>query len=188
MTIYQSTEYYIVRDSKFLNVATLLPDSAVHDVLDELEDLSDPGPGDEDYARVYWAVIGKKDFQTFIEPRLEDALAALAGDTGHDSVTLVQWNSPDSTLYYLLKGRNMVELEDALGPTESDEFREVALELDRFFESQQDGGNPCYVRGVHLTRDDLLEDEGHSDELRAMLRKELPDGNDASLRVYQWTD
>ena len=184
----QSTEYYLIKDSQPINVATLLPEEAVEDVLDELKELAEPSPGDENYAHVYGKAIYKKGFGAFIESRLKDTFTRLSEDTGQDPVVIYQWNSPDSRHYFLLKGRNMVELEDLLGPTDPDEYRDILHELHVIFEGLESTVSPAYVRAITFDRDDLNEDKRRSEALRDMVGKELPDSAAHSVSVYQWTE
>ena len=188
MSSLQSTNYYLVRDGELTNLASLIDSAIADNVFSELEEIAEPRPGDEDYAHVYGRRIGKGEVSFFGEPRLEDALSNYAEDTGKSYIDLFQWNTPDSTLYFLLKGKCFTEIEDVLGPMPSKEMQGILMELDEFFAPLEDAGAPGYVRLMRFNRDDLHEDEGHSEDLRDLLEKEIPDGDDASIFIYQWTE
>ena len=186
----QSTTYYVIRDSHFANLTDILPVS--EEVLDELEELAQLTPGDEDYAKVYDKAVEAQDFTEFIAPLLKVCLAHHSEQTGRDPINIIQWNSPDSTLYFLLRGQEMVEMDDALSAYASngvslDQCKEIFMELDGLFEPLEETA-PALVRTLRFGIDDLNEDEEHSQELMDVISRLMSDSSAQQVYVLQWTE
>ena len=185
--VMEETNYYVIRGGRFVNVRGLVPADVAEAVLDELSELAEPVPGDEEYARVFSKALSRDEVSRVQEPQLADCLGFHLEDTGLDPIDVLQWNSAEVTGYYLLKKDGMVGIEDALGAVESDVMRDIFLELDGIFEPIEDSGTGAYVRVKSLQGSDLYEDEGDSEVLRDLLREYLNGGGQKSMEVFQWT-
>ena len=183
-----STEYYLIRNSRFQNLSELLAESVREPVLEELEEMAESRPGDESSACVLTKVIPQKDFSYFVSPKLEDCLRFRAEDTGKDYTEIIQWSTPDDCKYHILKGSQTVELEDVLGSLDSEEFEEIMHEIDDLFEPLEDNLTPANVRVLRLNEVHLYEDEGHGEELRDFVRETLAAMSVSEFYVLQWTE
>lgn len=188
MTILPTTTYFVVKNSALQNIKESVPQEELDLVLDELEELAQPTPGNEESAHVYTKVLAKKDVERTDNPNLADCISFYMQDTGKELAEIIQWNTPESMSYLMLKNDRMIDIEDELGAMDSKEFEEIASEIDRWFEPIEDNMDPSMVRVLRFTKDDLYEDEGHNESLRTFVKREIDEGNKREISVFQWTE
>ena len=156
-------KYYVIIGSRLVDVETILTAGVAEAVIEELEELAQPSPGDEEYARVYSKTLTADDIEAELaEPELADCLGFHREDTGLEFVDVLQWTDTDSTTYYLLKNSRLLGIEDALGPLDSGVIECIFEELDGLFQSLEEAGECAYVRQKSFDESDLNEDEMHN--------------------------
>ena len=184
----QTTEYYVLAGHRLQNISELIPKDALEDVLDELQEIAEPTPGDEDYAQIYTKVFEQRHFERCINPELTDMLEAHADSTGKDYAEILQWATHDGSGYYLLGQAKLTDLTEALGESKENVLANVLNELQDTFEDLADNLEPAYVRAMNFEQSDLYEDEGNSEALRNFIANQQEALSTDTIYVFQWTE
>ena len=172
-----TTNYYLVRDGMLRSVEDFVGREALDKVLDALQEMAEERPGNEGHAevRMRYATRGSRPDHERIDQYVADH---------HPGVTILQSTSPDVgvTTYLVARGARLIDLEDALGPMDSDETREVFDALDAEFDEPT---RDIYASVRYLT----VEPDAHMPEdLAEFSRRQVGDTDAASLTVLQWTE
>ena len=173
-----TTNYYLVRDGMLRSVEDFVGREALDKVLDALQEMAEERPGDEGYAevRMRYVTEGSGPDHERIEQYVSEH---------YPGVTILQSTSPDDGVmrYLVARGARLIKVEDALGPMDSDETREVFDALDAEFDEPT---RDIYASVRYLMIDVASLDP--DDVLADVFGRQARETDADTLTVLQWTE
>ncbi|MCY4654917.1 MAG: hypothetical protein OXC95_17350 [Dehalococcoidia bacterium] len=170
-----STTYYIVTDNRLEAVS-----NEMTDLIEAIEDIAEPMPGDELCAQVYSRHLTTQKPGPF-EP--ED-IARL----GENGIELIETSDPeDGQTHYLVPHQGSLTSASRLAgiddPADIERFHREAAEV---FEPRQQ--TPAQVRYILIDEDLLSPDEEMPEQFVASISARMKESQSRQLTILQWTE
>ena len=177
-----STSYYIVKASGLVNFEDLAPRRVRDELLDLLQEMCEHRPGVRGADNVGMRYLTVK--SQSIHERIDQLVGEFDSERQAGLIILQVTSSENGVTEYLVPdGSHLADLNDLLGPTGSDDYRETCDALDDEFDTQAE--HDC----VSLLRTLVVEDKHlDDDDLSAIFRKQMTEMGVDRLTVLEWTE